>query len=143
MQIKEIMTKNVKVIPENAAVRDAAKLMKDIDVGSIPVVNSKEVVGIITDRDIVLRSTAEGRNPNDTMVREVMTVDFYFAYEDEDIQEAARVMSDKQIRRLPVVNRQNELVGIVSLGDLSVDAGKDKISADTLEKISKPARPDL
>lgn len=142
MQLRDVMTKNVQVIPHNATVRDAAKLMKDIDTGFIPVIDSENVIGIVTDRDIVLRSTAEGLNPNETKVEEVMTKEFFFLYDDEDVQEAARVMSKRQVRRLPVVNRQEELVGVISLGDLSVDVNNDKISGKTLEDISKPARPD-
>lgn len=143
MQIKDIMTKTVKVIPANAMVRDAAKLMKDIDSGFIPVIDADNVIGVITDRDIVLRSTAEGRNPNETTVEEVMTKEFFFLYEDEDVKEAAKVMSERQVRRLPVVNRQEELVGILSLGDLSVDTSDEKLSGKALEDISKPAKPDL
>lgn len=143
MQIKDIMTKTVKVIPANAMVRDAAKLMKDIDSGFIPVIDADNVIGVITDRDIVLRSTAEGRNPNETTVEEVMTKEFFFLYEDEDVKEAAKVMSERQVRRLPVVNRQEELVGILSLGDLLVDTSDEKLSGKALEDISKPAKPDL
>jgi len=143
MQIKDVMTKNVKVIPANASIRDAAKLMKDIDSGFVPVIDTDNVIGVITDRDIVLRSTAEGRDPNETKVEEVMTKQFFFLYEDEDVKEAAKVMSDHQVRRLPVVNRQEELVGILSLGDLSVDTSDEKLSGKALEEISKPAKPDL
>ncbi|HEY9088473.1 MAG TPA: CBS domain-containing protein [Anaerolineaceae bacterium] len=143
MKVSDVMTKNIKVIPHNATVRDAAKLMKDIDTGFVPVIDSENVIGVITDRDIVLRCTAEGHNPNETKVEEVMTREFFFLYEDEDVTEAAKVMSDQQVRRLPVVNRQEELVGVVSLGDLSVDVNNDKMSGKTLEDISRPAKPDL
>jgi CBS domain-containing protein len=143
MQLKDIMTKNVQVVPSNASVRDIAKLMKDIDVGSIPVTENNQVIGMVTDRDIVLRSTAEGRNPNDGKASDVMTREFIFGYEDQDIKDAADIMRDHQIRRLPVINRQKELVGIVSLGDLSVDANNDSLSGKTLEDISKPAKPNM
>ena len=143
MIVKDIMTKNVKVIPQTATVRDAAKLMKDIDVGAIPVVEDDRIIGIVTDRDIVLRSTAEGRNPNETRLEEVMTKEFFYCFEEDSVKEAAKVMREKQVRRLPVVNRLHELVGILSLGDISVDSGDDKISGQTLEDISRPARPDL
>jgi len=143
MKVSDVMTKNIKVIPHNATVRDAAKLMKDIDTGFVPVIDSENVIGVITDRDIVLRSAAEGHNPNETKVEEVMTREFFFLYEDEDVTEAAKVMSEQQVRRLPVVNRQEELVGVVSLGDLSVDVNNDKMSGKTLEDISRPAKPDL
>jgi CBS domain-containing protein len=142
MKLKDIMTKNPKVIPANASVRDAARLMKDIDTGAIPVIENNQVVGMVTDRDIVLRSTAEGRNPNETKIDDVMTHEFYFCYEDQDVKDAAKLMQEKQIRRLPIVNHDKHLVGIVSLGDLSVDVGNDKLSGKTLEDISKPAKPD-
>jgi CBS domain-containing protein len=142
MQLKDVMTKNVKVIPQNASVQDAAKLMKDVDVGSIPVISdTNQVVGIITDRDIVVRSTAEGRNPNQSIVKDVMTHEFFSCFEDDDVKKANKLMRERQIRRLPVINHQNELVGIVSLGDISVDVGKDKVTGETLEEISKPSKP--
>jgi len=142
--LKDIMSKNVKVITQTASVVEAARLMKDIDVGSIPVTGvDNQMVGIVTDRDIVLRSTAEGHNPSEEQVGKVMTSEFFFCYEDEDVKDGAKIMSDKQVRRLPILNRRNELVGIVSLGDLSVDVGDDKISGNTLEAISKPSKPEL
>jgi CBS domain-containing protein len=143
MKISEMMTKNPKVIPTNATVRDAAKLMKDIDTGAIPVIDHDQVVGMITDRDIVLRSTAEGHNPNESKISDVMTNEFYFCYEDQDVKDAAKLMQDKQVRRLPIIDRNKHLVGIVSLGDLSVDVNNDKLSGKTLEDISKPAKPDM
>lgn len=142
MKLKDIMTKNPKVIPANASVRDAARLMKEIDTGALPVMQNNQVIGMVTDRDIVLRSTAEGRNPNEEKVDDVMTHEFIFCYEDQDVKDAAKMMQDKQIRRLPVVDHDKQLVGIISLGDLSVDAGNDKLSGKTLEDISKPAKPD-
>lgn len=141
MQLKDIMTKNVKIIPQNASVRDAAKLMKEIDTGFIPVMENNRVIGTITDRDIVVRSIAEGRDPNDTRVHDVMTSEFFFCYEDDDVKKAAKLMSDKQIRRIPIINHNNELVGVVALGDLAVDNRNDKMSGDILEDISKPSKP--
>jgi len=93
---------------------------------------------MVTDRDITIRITAEGRDAANTAVQEAMTPDVAFVFEDQDVQDAARIMRDRQIRRLPVVSRDKQLVGIVSLGDLAV-AGDDRTSGDTLQQISEPA----
>jgi CBS domain-containing protein len=109
-------------------------------VGSVPVCDGDRLLGMVTDRDITLRVTAEGRDPQ-VPVSQVMTAEVFYCYDDQDVKEAAKVMRKKQIRRLPIVNRENKLVGIVSLGDLAVEAGKDKLSGRTLEEISEPAKP--
>ncbi len=142
MKIKEIMTSNVEVIQSDATVKQVAEKMRGLNVGAIPVVDGKEVVGMVTDRDIVIRSTAAGRNPNDTSVKEVMTAKFVYCFEDQDVKDAARLMSENQIRRLPVVDKQNQLVGIVSLGDFSVEAKDNKGPGQVLGDISRPSRPD-
>lgn len=142
MQLKDVMTKNPKVLPVNATVRDAAKLMKEIDSGIVPVIENNRLAGVVTDRDIVTRLIAEDRSPNDTRVEKVMTDKVYFCYEDQDVKDAAKLMSEKQVRRIPIVNRQHELVGIISMGDLAVDVNKDKLTGQTLEDVSKPAKPD-
>ena len=142
MKLKDLMTKNVEVVQTDATVQEAAAKMRDVNVGAIPVVNGKEVVGIITDRDIVLRATAAGRDPTNTRVKDIMTDRLLFVFEDQDIQEAAKLMSENQVRRVPVVDQQNHLVGIVSLGDFSVDVKDDKFSTKILEDVSRPSRPD-
>ncbi|RPI84594.1 MAG: CBS domain-containing protein [Chloroflexi bacterium] len=141
MKIKDIMTSDPHVVSPNETVSHAAKLMKELNVGSLPVCDGSRLVGMITDRDITTRSTAQGSNPQNIMVSEVMTPKIRYCFEDQDISEAARLMQDEQIRRLPVLDRQKQLVGILSLGDLSVDADMDTLSGKTLEEISKPSRP--
>lgn len=142
MKIKDIMTSNVEVIQNNATVQEAAAKMRGLNVGAIPVVDGKEVVGMLTDRDIVIRSTAAGRDPSNTSVKEVMTPKFVYCFEDQDVRDAAKLMSENQIRRLPVVDKSNQLVGIVSLGDFSVEAKDDKAPGKVLEDVSRPSRPD-
>ncbi len=142
MQIKDIMTKDVMTIPQDASLKEAAMKMKDLNVGSIPVVDGKKVIGLLTDRDIVVRSTAAGHDPNEVTAKDVMTKTVMYCFSDQDVKDAAEMMGKKQIRRLPILDRDMQLVGIVSLGDISVDSKGDKLSAEALEKISRPAKPE-
>src|SRR5438046_4099256 len=120
MKIQKLMTPKVEVIHPDTPLQQAAATMKRLDVGMLPVCDGERLVGMLTDRDITVRATAEGRDPNSTRVREVMSPDVVYCFEDQDVQDAARVMEDRQIRRLVVLNRDKRLVGIVSLGDLAV-----------------------
>lgn len=142
MKLKDIMTREVEVVHPEAPLQEAARKMKDLDVGSIPVCDGDRLVGMVTDRDIAIRAVSEGRDPRSTPVQAVMTPKVMYCFDDQDVEEAARVMADKQIRRLPVLNREKRLVGIVSLGDVSVDTGDKRLSGKTLEEISNPSRPD-
>ena len=142
MLLRDVMTRDVEVVNPEATLAEAALKMRDLNVGPVPVCDGRRVQGIITDRDVTVRATAEGRDPNTTKVREVMSPNPVFCYEDQDIHEAARLMQEKQIRRVMVLNREKDLVGIVSLGDLAVESGDDKLSGQTLEDISKPAKPE-
>jgi CBS domain-containing protein len=141
MQLKDVMTSNVEVVHPNAMVQDAAKKMRDLDVGSLPVCDGQRLVGTLTDRDITIRAIAEGRDPKATSVREAMTPQIVYCFEDQPVEEAAKLMKEKQIRRLPVINRDKRLVGIVSLGDLAVDTNNARMAGQTLTEISEPARP--
>jgi CBS domain-containing protein len=143
MQVRQVMTPHVEVVRPNATLAEAAEKMRSLDVGPIPVCDGDRLVGMITDRDMTIRGTAAGRDPKTTQVSEVMTPDVVYCYEDQDVQEAARLMQERQIRRLVVLNRQKRLVGIVSLGDLAVHAGdmEEEATSDTLEAVSEPAAP--
>ena len=141
MQINEIMTRNVEVISPHTTLKEAALKMRELDVGSLPVCDGERLKGMLTDRDITIRATAEGQNPDSTQARDVMTAAIYYCYEDQDVAEAAQVMEEKQIRRLPIVSRDKKLVGIVSLGDLAVDTGKQRLAGEALTEISRPAKP--
>jgi CBS domain-containing protein len=109
-----------------------------MDVGSLPVCDGQRLLGMVTDRDLTIRMMAEGRDPVSTPVSEAMTPDVRYCFADQDVKEAAQLMQREQIRRLPVVDREKHLVGIVSLGDLAV-AGDDRLSGDTLQDISQPS----
>jgi CBS domain-containing protein len=137
MQIRDIMTREVEVVPGDAPVREAAAKMKQLDVGAIPVCDGQK----LTDRDIAVRLAAEGRNPSETRVSEIMTRDLYYCFEDQDVEEAATVMEAGQIRRLPILDQDRQLVGIVSLGDISVRSDEKTAAAEALEGISEPAAP--
>lgn len=141
MKLKDIMTKNPEVVQQSASVREAAQMMKKLNVGSIPVTDGTNIVGIITDRDIVLRSTAEGHDPNNTTAGDVMSKEIVFGYENQDVEEAAELMGKKQIRRLPVLDGQRQLIGIVSLGDVATEHKETKVSGEALDKISQPSKP--
>lgn len=137
MKISEIMTADARCVSPEASLVVAAGMMRDLNVGSLPVCDRDRVTGVITDRDIAIRGVAEGRDPEGSPVRAIMSSDVAYAFEDQDVEDAARIMEVKQIRRLPVLNREKRLVGIVSLGDLAVEAGM-ALSGEALKEISQP-----
>ncbi|HEV2295309.1 MAG TPA: CBS domain-containing protein [Tepidisphaeraceae bacterium] len=140
MQVSQILTRDVETIDPAATVREAAQRMRSMDIGSLPVCDGSQLLGMITDRDITVRAIADGRDPAQTPVRDAMTPAVEYVFEDEDVQRAAQIMQDKQIRRLPVVSRDDKrLVGIVALADIA-RTGDDRMSGDTLEDISDPNR---
>jgi CBS domain-containing protein len=141
MQVSQILTRDVETIRPDTTVKEAAQRMRSADIGSLPVCDGRRLLGMVTDRDITIRITAEGRDAAITPVMEAMTPDVTFVFEDQDVQDAARIMRDQQIRRLPVISRDRQLVGILSLGDVAV-AGDDRTSGDTLQRISEPSHGD-
>ena len=142
MRIQEVMTRGVQCVRPADSIREAAKKMRDLDVGPMPVCGDNDkLAGMLTDRDIAIRAVADGKDPNATKVQDVMTKDIHWCFEDEDVEEAARKMKQQQIRRLVVLNRDKRMVGIVSLGDLAVDTGDEDMAGDALEAISEPAEP--
>jgi CBS domain-containing protein len=138
MLIKDIMTRGVETVSPQTTLQEAAARMKTLDVGPLPVCDGDRIEGMVTDRDIVVRGIAEGRDPRTTKVSDVMTRDVATCRENDDVREAARTMKDKQIRRLLVVDDKHKVSGIVSLGDVAVE-GNDKMSGDVLEKVSTPS----
>jgi CBS domain-containing protein len=139
MQIKDIMTPNVECVRPDDTLQEAACKMRDLDVGPLPVCGDNDrLAGMITDRDITVRAVAEGKDPRSTKVREAMTEEIVSCFEDEDVQEAARTMQERQIRRLVVLNRDKRLVGIVSLGDLATQSGDKSKSGEVLRDVSEP-----
>jgi CBS domain-containing protein len=141
VNVEAVMTRDVAVVKPNDSVRSAAEVLKRLNVGSAPVCNGRKLVGMITDRDIAVRAVADGRNPLNTTVDQVMTPDVLYCFEDQDVQEVADAMAASQVRRMPILNRDHELVGIVSLGDLAVDVSDDELSGEVLEEVSQPAKP--
>ncbi|ACL69391.1 CBS domain-containing protein [Halothermothrix orenii] len=139
MKLKDIMTSDVTSINPNSSVKDAAQVMRSLNVGSVPVTDGNRPVGIITDRDITIRSVAQAGNIN-MPVHQVMTGDIVYGTPDMSVEEAAQIMASKQIRRLPVVEN-GRLVGIVSLGDLAVRERSDIEAGKALTSISVPSRP--
>lgn len=140
MKVREIMTKNIAFVNPNSSVVEAAQLMQKHNVGVIPVCDQSGVVGLVTDRDIVVRNIAHGKSPNDTPVKDVMTSQVTTISPDSDIDDATKLMSQNQIRRLPVVEN-NTLVGIISLGDMAADQRFDTEVSKALADISIPAKP--
>jgi CBS domain-containing protein len=139
MKVRDVMTRGVECVRPETTVQEAAAKMKALNVGPMPVGEGDRVTGILTDRDIVLRVVAEGRDARATRVQEVMTRDVFTVAEEDDVKDAARVMKEQQVRRVLVVGADRRLAGIVSLGDIAVDAGSDKLSGDVLEKVSRSA----
>jgi CBS domain-containing protein len=119
MQVREIMSEGVEVVRPDAPLKEVAAKMKTLDVGLVPVCDGGKLQGILTDRDITVRATAEGRDPSNTTVGEIMSRDLAYCFEDQDVHEAMNIMEARQIRRLPILNRGKRLVGIVSLGDIA------------------------
>lgn len=137
MKVKDIMTKDVACVGSEDTIEQAAQLMKQYHVGSVPVCRQKQVVGIVTDRDITLRATAQKQGSADRKVSEVMSSNPVLGNPEMDVREAAKIMSEQQIRRLPIVDH-NSLVGIVALGDISVDPNSQDSAGQALNGISKP-----
>jgi CBS domain-containing protein len=139
--LSEIMTRHPEVIRPDTTVAEAAALLRSLNVGALPVCAGSRLVGMVTDRDITLRAVAEGRDARLTPVRAVMSSDITWASETDPVEQAIQLMKERQIRRLPIVDQRQNLVGIISLGDLATNAGHDRLSGETLERISEPARP--
>jgi len=138
MRIAEIMNP-VETIEPGATVQQAAERMRDLEIGSIPVCNGDRLVGIVTDRDITIRATADGANPTVHRVEQVMTPRVDYCLADDEVHRAIEIMESKQVRRLPVLDRDHRLVGTVAIGDLA-EAVEPGGSGEALRKISKPKR---
>jgi CBS domain-containing protein len=136
MKVSEVMTRDVQLIEPTQTIREAARLMAELDSGILPVRDGDRLAGMITDRDIAVRAVAQGRGP-DTAVREVMTDDVKYCYEDDDTGDVARNMADIQVRRLPVLTREKRLVGIISLGDMAMSDGSGR-AGEAVAGISQP-----
>ena len=136
MYVKEVMTASVNYVAPDATVPDVARLMRDEDIGSVPVAEHDRLIGMITDRDLVVRLLADGLEMSAVRARDVMSPRILYCVEDQSVDDVLNNMADNQVRRLPVINRQKRLVGMVSLGDLSRAA--DRRAGSALRQITQP-----
>ena len=136
MQVGEAMSRDVRVANPQQSISEAAQMMAEIDAGALPVGENDRLVGMITDRDITVRAVAAGKGP-DTLVRDVMSAEVKYCFEDEDLVHVSKNMAEQQVRRLPVVNRDKRLVGILALGDIAAQEGS-RITGRAVEGISRP-----
>lgn len=140
MQIRDIMTRQVELVSPNTPLKEAARMMRDADIGFLPVGENDRLVGTLTDRDIAIRAVADGKDPNSAKVSDAMTPEIAYAFEDQDSSEAAQIMSEKQIRRLPIINRDKRLVGVLAIGDLATKTGDDDLVGQTVQDVSEPSK---
>src|SRR5258708_39502198 len=142
MRVAEVMTRDVQTVSPSDTIQKAAATMDNLNVGALPVCDGERLQGVITDRDITVRATAAGQSPSETKVGDVMTGEIDCVFEDDDVEEAVNKMKARPIRRLPVINREKKLVGVVSLGDLATKTDDAGSAAEALKHVSKPSRPD-
>lgn len=141
MKLKDIMTLQVETLRPDSTLKEAADKMRSLNVGALPICENDRIVGIVTDRDLTVRGIAKGCDPATDKVSQIMTRDVICGFEEQSVKEAASIMEEKQIRRMPVLDRDQRVIGIVSLGDLAVKTRDDKLSGEVLERISEPAKP--
>lgn len=135
MKVSKLMTRDVQLATPTQTIREAAQMMAELDAGALPVQQDDRLVGMITDRDIAVRAVAQGKSP-DTPVRDVMSRELLYCFEDQEVKDISRNMGEVKVRRLPVVNRDKRLVGIVSLGDLALNSAQ-ALTASAVANISK------
>ena len=140
MRVAEIMTRDVEIVNPDDTLQTAAKMMGEINAGALPVSANNRLVGMITDRDIAVRAVGEGLDPRQSKVGEVMTAEVQYCFEDEDTDSVSVKMADLRVRRLPVLNREKRLVGIVALGDLAVEDQDGDTARKALKGVSQPQR---
>ena len=137
MQVSQIMNRNVRVIRPDTNVRQAAQEMKTLDVGALPVCDGQSLLGMITDRDIAIRAVADAKDPQNTRVSDIMSPEVVWCFDDASTEEVAAKMADHQVRRIPIVDRQKKLVGVVALADLATSQEDSDTKADTIEGVSE------
>jgi CBS domain-containing protein len=137
MKIRDVMTRSVELVNPDTSLQEAAHKMRETDTGFLPVGENDRLVGTLTDRDITIRAVAEGRDPKSAKVRDAMSDELVYVFEDAETAEAADLMAQRQIRRLPVLNQDKRLVGVVSLGDLATRTPDDDVVGQTVQDVSK------
>ena len=140
MKVKDISTPDPQCISPDASLTEAARKMRILDIGMLPVCENDRLVGTVTDRDITVRAVAEGLDPKTVKVRQVMTQEVVYCFENRSVEEAAQLMEEKKIRRLPVLDQEKHLVGIVSIGDLAARAQERKLAGEVLAHVAQRAR---
>jgi CBS domain-containing protein len=135
MKVREMMHKGVEWVSPDTTVAALAKRMQQFDIGAIPIGENDRLIGMVTDRDIAIRGVADGKDPSKLTARDVMTNGIIYCQDDEDVDDAARIMESKQVRRLPVIDADKRMVGMISLGDVS-HAGSEKITAEVTRAVS-------
>jgi CBS domain-containing protein len=138
VRVSEVMTPDVVTVSPEAVLIDAARLMRDSDIGPLPVCERGRILGVLTDRDITVRAIAGGKDPRSTRVYEIMTPEVVSCLDSDDVRRAAEIMQSAQLRRLLVVFSDGRLAGIVSLGDLALQTGDEELAGETLERVSEP-----
>ena len=137
MKLREIMSDNVEVIHPDDTLHTAAEKMRDRDIGFLPVCDGERLIGVLTDRDLITRALADGLESKAMLGRDLVTSPAIYCFDDQSVDEAAKLMHDNQIRRLVVLSRDKQMVGVISLGDLAMTAD-DKLSGDVLQSVSEP-----
>jgi CBS domain-containing protein len=139
MKVQEIMTRGVEWVSPQTTILQAAEKMRTLDVGFLAICDNDRLVGTVTDRDITVRSVAQGRDPREATVQEIMSPQVFCCYEEDDIQRVSQYMQEKEVRRLLILNSDRRLVGVVSLGDLAKISGDERIAGETLGHIAEAA----
>ncbi len=141
MILKDVMNRQVETISPEVTLREAARKMDEINIGALLVCDGDRIIGIITDRDIVIRSVSEGLDVNTTRVRDSMTSPIVYAYDDQTVDDAVQIMEKEQVRRLPILNRDKRLVGIVSISDIATETADQKLVGEVLRKVTIATKP--
>src|SRR5437870_2890142 len=137
MKVKEVMTQRAEFVDPATSLMEAAQIMKNFNIGALPVGENDRLIGMVTDRDISVRAVAEGRDPKTTSVRDVMSHGIIYCYEDDNVEDAANKMEDRQIRRLAVLNGKKRMVGLISLGDF-VESHNNELVGEIMSRVAQP-----
>jgi len=135
MLVGEVMSHDVEIINPDFTLQEAAKKMKDLDIGYLPIGENDKLVGMITDRDITVRATAKGLDPKKNKIRDIMTKKVVYCFEDQPVEDAVKKMEENQIRRLTVLNKNKRAVGVIAIGDIAV-TGEGKLTSEVMENVS-------
>jgi CBS domain-containing protein len=139
MKVQEIMSRNVETVEPSTLTAKAAEKMRDMRIGFLVVLEDDRLEGVLTDRDITIRSVAEGRDPRASRVSDIMTPTVFSCYEDDDIERVGELMREKEVRRMVILDRQDKIVGVVSLGDIAKTIGETDLAGETLGDIAEAA----